>query len=219
MRVTRAAELPAGVRDLADGNPDPRLLPPLAEALARVEPAHRALRRRRRSCPELAALARRSSPPTASRGDVAITGGALDAIERALQTELQARRPRRRRGPDLAADRRPRARARASRSSPSRSTGADSSPTALDARATPRGAGRHRHAARPEPDRRRGRPRPRGRELRAVLARHPDALVIEDDYVAQVAGAPYVAAPQRRRGAGPSCARSRRCSAPTCASR
>jgi hypothetical protein len=32
----------------------------------------------------------------------------------------------------------------------------------------------------------------RGRALRAVLADHPDALVLEDDYVARVAGAPYV---------------------------
>jgi DNA-binding transcriptional MocR family regulator len=31
----------------------------------------------------------------------------------------------------------------------------------------------------------------RGRELRAVHARYPDALVIEDDYVAGVGGAPY----------------------------
>jgi DNA-binding transcriptional MocR family regulator len=32
----------------------------------------------------------------------------------------------------------------------------------------------------------------RGSELRAVLASYPDVLVIEDDYVARVAGAPYV---------------------------
>jgi DNA-binding transcriptional MocR family regulator len=32
----------------------------------------------------------------------------------------------------------------------------------------------------------------RGRALRAVLASHPDVLVIEDDYVARVADAPYV---------------------------
>jgi DNA-binding transcriptional MocR family regulator len=32
----------------------------------------------------------------------------------------------------------------------------------------------------------------RGRALRAVLADHPDVLAIEDDYVARVAGAPYV---------------------------
>jgi DNA-binding transcriptional MocR family regulator len=32
----------------------------------------------------------------------------------------------------------------------------------------------------------------RGRALREVLARHPDVLAIEDDYVARVAGAPYV---------------------------
>src|SRR5262249_21690453 len=32
----------------------------------------------------------------------------------------------------------------------------------------------------------------RGRDLREVLARHPEVLVVEDDYVAAVAGAPYV---------------------------
>jgi DNA-binding transcriptional MocR family regulator len=32
----------------------------------------------------------------------------------------------------------------------------------------------------------------RGEEIRTVLARHPDVLVIEDDYVARVADAPYV---------------------------
>jgi DNA-binding transcriptional MocR family regulator len=32
----------------------------------------------------------------------------------------------------------------------------------------------------------------RGRALRAVLASHPDVLVIEDDYVARVADAPYI---------------------------
>src|SRR5262245_8726668 len=40
VRVRRVAELPEGVRDLARGNPDPRLLPPLAGALARVDPTH-----------------------------------------------------------------------------------------------------------------------------------------------------------------------------------
>ena len=32
----------------------------------------------------------------------------------------------------------------------------------------------------------------RARELQAVLAHHPGVLVLEDDYVARVAGAPYV---------------------------
>ena len=47
---------------------------------------------------------------------------------------------------------------------------------------TPRGQNPTGAAADPE----------RGRALRAVLARHPDVLVIEDDYVARVAGASYV---------------------------
>ena len=41
VRVKLAAELPTGVRDLASGNPDPQLLPSLAEAFDRVEPRHR----------------------------------------------------------------------------------------------------------------------------------------------------------------------------------
>src|SRR5262249_32097827 len=48
--------------------------------------------------------------------------------------------------------------------------------------ATPRGQNPTGPAGDPE----------RRREPRAVLAAHPDVLAIEDDYVARVAGAPYV---------------------------
>ena len=189
MRVRSAAQLPAGVRDLASGNPDPELLPSLAKALGRIDPAPR-LYGLPAKLPELAALAAAELAADGVRGDVAITGGALDAIERALETEL---RPGDRvvledpcwpRIADLvhalglpiepaAIDRR----------------GLD--PDALDtalrrgARAvitTPRGqnpTGAAVDAA-------------RGRELRSVLANHPSVLVIEDDYVSRVAGAPYV---------------------------
>jgi DNA-binding transcriptional MocR family regulator len=116
--------------------------------------------------------------------------GALDAIERALQTELRlgdrvvVEDPSWPRIADLvhalglavepvAVDRH----------------GLD--PGALDAAlrrgaraviATPRG--QNPTAAAVDPS--------RGRSLRAVLAGHPDVLVIEDDYVARVADAPYV---------------------------
>ena len=88
VRVKRAAALPAGVRDLSSGNPDPRLLPSLAEALARVDPAHR-LYGVPAKLPELAALATAEFARDGIGGDIAVTGGALDAIERALQTELR----------------------------------------------------------------------------------------------------------------------------------
>jgi DNA-binding transcriptional MocR family regulator len=188
MRVKRAAELPAGVRDLARGNPDPRLLPALGDALARVDPVHR-LYGVAAKLPELAALAKADFAADGVDGDIAITGGALDAIERALQTELRlgdrvvVEDPTWPRIVDLV-----------------HALGLTVGPAPLDrhglvpdalerelargARAlivTPRGqnpTGAAVDAA-------------RGRALRAVLDRHPDLLVIEDDYVARVAGAPY----------------------------
>jgi DNA-binding transcriptional MocR family regulator len=189
VRVKRAAELPAGVRDLASGNPDPRLLPSLAEALARVEPGHK-LYGGATKLPELASQAAAEFAGDGIRGDVAVTGGALDAIERALQTELRVgdrvvvEDPSWPRIADLvhalglavepvAVDRR----------------GLD--PDLLDAAlrrgaraviATPRGQNPTGAAVDPA----------RGGALRAVLASHPDVLVLEDDYVARVADAPYV---------------------------
>jgi DNA-binding transcriptional MocR family regulator len=189
MRVQRAAELPAGVRDLASGNPDPRLLPSLAEGLARVEPTHK-LYGVAAKLPELAALAAAEFAADAIRGDVAVTGGALDAIERALQTELRlgdrvvVEDPTWPRIPDLV-------HALGLAVEPVRIDRHGLDPDMLDgvlrrgARAviaTPRGQNPSGAAV----------DSARGRALRAVLARHPDVLVIEDDYVARVAGAPYV---------------------------
>jgi DNA-binding transcriptional MocR family regulator len=189
MRVTRAAELPPGVRDLSSGNPDPRLLPPLADVLPHVDPTHK-LYGVAAKLPELAAHAAAEFAADDIGGDVAITGGALDAIERALQTELRlgdrvvVEDPTWPRIPDLV-------HALGLTIEPVPVDRHGLAPDALDhalrrgARAvvtTPRGQNPSGAAVDPA----------RGRALRAVLAAHPDVLVVEDDYVARVGGAPYV---------------------------
>jgi DNA-binding transcriptional MocR family regulator len=189
VRVQPAAELPAGVRDLAGGNSDPALLPPLGDVLRRVDPGHR-LYGVPAKLPQLEAQARSGFAADGIEGDIAVTGGALDAIERALQTELRAgdrvvvEDPSWPRIADLV-----------------HALGFALEPVAVDGRglvpdaledalrrgaraviATPRGQNPTGAAADAK----------RGRELRAVVSRHPDVLVLEDDYVAGVAGAPYV---------------------------
>src|SRR5690606_37228265 len=86
-------EVPEGVRDVSDGNPDPALLPPLAEALAAAaargdrEPVlygHAPVE------PELARLARAElDADGVPDGPVAVTSGALDALERVLAAHLR----------------------------------------------------------------------------------------------------------------------------------
>jgi DNA-binding transcriptional MocR family regulator len=189
VRVRTVTALPAGVRDLASGNPDPQLLPSLAEVLPRVDPKHR-LYGVAAKLPELASLAEAEFASDGIRGDVAVTGGALDAIERALETVLRpgdrvvVEDPSWPRVADLV-----------------HALGLAHEPVAVDrggldpdllnaalrrgARAvitTPRGQNPTGAAVDPA----------RGRALRAVLASYPEVLVIEDDYVAWVAGAPYV---------------------------
>ena len=189
VRVKQAAELPTGVRDLASGNPDPLLLPQLAGALARVDPRHK-LYGGATKLPELASLAGAEFAGDGIGGDVAVTYGALDAIERALQTELRpgdrvvVEDPSWPRIADLV-----------------HALGLAVEPVAVDRRgldpdllggalrrgaraviATPRGQNPTGASVDPA----------RGRALRAVLASHPEVLVIEDDYVARVADAPYV---------------------------
>ena len=88
VRVRRDPALQPGVRDLRSGNPDPELLPALGPLLGRITPSHR-LYGAPAKLPELAALAAAELAADGIEGDIAITGGALDAVERALQTELR----------------------------------------------------------------------------------------------------------------------------------
>ncbi|MFF3346723.1 aminotransferase class I/II-fold pyridoxal phosphate-dependent enzyme [Streptomyces sp. NPDC002779] len=86
-------EVPAGVRDLANGNPDPALLPPLGPAFAAAaEQGDRTpvLYGDDPLDPELARAARAElDADGVPDGPLAVTSGALDAIERVLAAHLK----------------------------------------------------------------------------------------------------------------------------------
>jgi DNA-binding transcriptional MocR family regulator len=178
-------EAPPGVRDLTTGNPDPALLPPLAEALAAAAARH-ASRPVLYGGPavgdELGRLAREAfDADGVPDGPVAVTSGSLDAIERALAAHL---RP----GDSVAVedpgwgsvfDILP---ALGMRPVPVRMD--DDGPLPGDVeRVLRQGArglvvtdrGQNPTGAAVSAD--------RARELRAVLAAHPEVLVIDDDHV------------------------------------
>ncbi len=80
---------PAGVRDLASGNPDPELLPDLMPILRRIEPP-RQLYGGDPADPQLIELARAEFGEVGiAPEDVAVVSGALDGIERALAAQLR----------------------------------------------------------------------------------------------------------------------------------
>jgi DNA-binding transcriptional MocR family regulator len=180
--------LPAGVRDLATGNPDVRLLPPIATALRHLEarphlygdPADRA---------ELCtSFAREFAADGIAAPALTIVSGALDGVERVLQAHVLP-------GDAIAVE------------DPGysgvldlvRALGLNPRPVGVDdhgplpdhlehalrggARAaifTPRAQNPTGAAFTPR----------RVRELRRVMRDHPDTLVIEDDHAGPVAGAP-----------------------------
>lgn len=189
LRVRGGRPLPPNTRDLASGNPDPALLPPLGPALARLDPEHK-LYGGPSKLVKLVELAEADFAADGIDGDIAIVGGALDGIERVLQTELMpgdrvvVEDPSWPRITDLLS-----------------AFGLQPEPARVDERglvpdelgralrrgakaviATPRGQNPTGAALDVE----------RGALLRDVLGRHPDVLLVEDDYVASVAGADYV---------------------------
>ncbi|MGW7290565.1 aminotransferase class I/II-fold pyridoxal phosphate-dependent enzyme [Streptomyces sp. NPDC054847] len=86
-------DAPPGVRDLGEGNPDLALLPPLREALAAAAGRHAeepGLYGRAPLDPEFARLARASMDADGvPAGPLAATSGSLDAIERVLAAHLR----------------------------------------------------------------------------------------------------------------------------------
>ncbi len=183
--ITPATPLPEGVRDLAAGNPDPHLLPRLRPA-----PAPQWLYGGPLNDPEVLALAREQFdadgvPP----GNIAVTSGALDGIERVLREHL---RPGDRvivEDPcftgiaDLLA-----------------SLALAPVPVAVDDEGF-RFEDLRRALRRP-PAALICTPRAqnptgaafsarRARQLRSLIHRHPDLLIIEDDHAGPIAGVPY----------------------------
>jgi DNA-binding transcriptional MocR family regulator len=189
VRVRGARPLPPGARDLATGNPDTSLLPAVRDALDRVDTEPK-LYGGPAKLDRLVALARDDFDADRVRGEIAVVGGALDGIERVLQTQLRAgdrvvvEDPSWPRIADLVS-----------------AVGLAPAPVAIDqqglvpdeleraltagARAvvsTPRGQNPTGAAI----------DEPRARALRSVLARHPDVLAVEDDFLGAVAGPEYV---------------------------
>ncbi|MGQ4731609.1 aminotransferase class I/II-fold pyridoxal phosphate-dependent enzyme [Streptomyces sp. Ju416(a)] len=177
-------EAPPGVRDLGEGNPDPKLLPGLGPALAAAAAADAECHGLYGQPPvvaEFAAYARAVlDADGVPAGPVAVTSGALDAIERVLTAHL---RP----GDTVAVedpgwgsvlDLVP---ALGLRAVP---VGVDDSgPLAADVeRALGSGARALVVTCRAQNPTGASLDARRTGELRAVLARHPDVLLIEDDH-------------------------------------
>lgn len=188
LRVRPARALPPDVRDLASGNPDPALLPPLGPVLARIDPAHK-FYGGPAVLPQLAEVARAGFAADGITGDIAVTGGALDGIERVLQAQLRpgdrvgVEDPSWPRIGDLV-------NAIGLRAEPIAVDQAGPVPDRLAAAlqagaraviATPRGQNPTGAAI----DAR------RAAEVQHVLSGHPQVLIVEDDYIADIAGAPY----------------------------
>lgn len=180
--------VPAGVRDLASGNPDPELLPDLAPVLRRIEPP-RQLYGGDPTDPRLLELVGAELERDGiDASELAVVSGALDGIERALEARL---RP----GDAVAVE------------DPGfagllyllRALGLALRPVAVDGRGmvpaaledaleagveavvlNPRGQNPTGASLDAE----------RAAALRAVLDRHPDAMVLEDDHLGPIAGAP-----------------------------
>jgi DNA-binding transcriptional MocR family regulator len=178
--------VPPGARDLSRGNPDPALLPDLARALARAKLPVR-LYGEPPALAELTALAREQLRADGVPGEaLCIVSGALDGIERVLETHLAP-------GDRVAVENPGYAalfdllRARGLLPEPVEMDELGMRPAALQASLargacatviTPRGQNPTGAAL----------DAPRARELGRVLDRFPSTLVIEDDHLGLLAG-------------------------------
>jgi DNA-binding transcriptional MocR family regulator len=190
LRVRPARIVPPGVRDLASGNPDPAVLPPMGAALAQISTAHK-LYGGPAILPQLAEIARADFAADGVTGEVAVVSGALDGIERVLQAEL---RP----GDRVAVEDPgwPRIRdlvtAIGLRPEP---VEVDQDGPVPDGLAVALQAGARVFIATPRGQNPTGAVinAQRAASIQAVLAAYPQVLVVEDDYIAAIAGVPYAA--------------------------
>ncbi len=175
-------------RNLAQGNPDPALLPPLAEALKRLQARPR-MYGERQNLPELLKLAARMFRADGIvSGPIAVAGGAMDGIERVLRAALRAgdrvavEDPGYHMVIDLA-----------------RALGLVVMPVMVDdsgllpedtARALRAGAAALIVTPRAQNPTGAALDRERATELRRLLRAHPGVLIIEDDHAGPIAGAP-----------------------------
>jgi DNA-binding transcriptional MocR family regulator len=186
--VSQPMTAPPGARNLSLGNPDPALLPDLFAALARTEQPVRLYG----ESPELPGLLERARAALSADGvpseHLGVVSGALDGIERVLAVRLRPGERVAVEDPGYAA-----------LFDLLRAQGLSLEPVAVDERgmlpeslaaALARGAnaaivtprGQNPTGAALDAD--------RAQELRAVLAAHPRVLLIEDDHLGPVAGAP-----------------------------
>ena len=182
--------VPAGARDLASGNPDPALLPdptPFLRRLARPTQLYGG----EPTVPELLAPAETEFDAAGIGTDaIAVTSGALDGIERALQANT--------RPGDLVAVEDP---GFAGLFDLLRALGLALRPVPIDgkgmlpdelAAALEEGAGAVVLNPRGQNPTGASLDEKRAKELRAALERAPSALVVEDDHLGPIAGVPRI---------------------------
>lgn len=186
----RRPTVPAGVRDLASGNPDPELLPDPTPFLRRLERPSQ-LYGGEPTVPKLGALAETELAAAGIGSDaLAVTSGALDGIERALQANMKPG--------DLVAVEDP---GFAGLFDLLRALGLALRPVPIDDRgmlpselaaALAEGAGAVVLNPRGQNPTGASLDETRAKELRRALERAPAALVVEDDHLGPIAGVPRI---------------------------
>jgi len=178
----------AGVRNLADGNPDPALLPSLDSALAQLDPTPH-LYGAEPNLPALLETARHQfSADGVAENALTVVGGAMEAFERLLTAYLN-------RGHHIAVEDPGHANlidlagALDLRVEPMRVDDEGPRPEEL-LKALQRGARAVAITPRAQNPTGAAVTHQRATELAAILRRFPDTLVIEDDHSGPVAGAP-----------------------------